>query len=164
MGASFTLGMTGVDACLARFGELDKDLRRQANRDMRSVAKQIATDMLPLVRGIVAAGPAPQSARVATTARVKSDRVPVVTVGSVNPPLSGFRRSRGDRLAKGSVAYGVEFGTAGGHRAAGGADYYRMGRVAGGAALGRQRQVMQTSFTESYRHALADVMRQYGVI
>lgn len=57
-------------------------------------------------------------ARMAATARAMNDRLPVVKVGSVNPKLSGFKRTTADRrkTTRGTLAFGSEYGPKGGAR------------------------------------------------
>lgn len=121
--------------------DLVRELRgpafRDVNRELRSGARLIASDMVPLVAAAVAQSAAPQARAMAATVRPHSDRVPVVVVGKTNPRFStGFR---GDtRRRRGSLALGVVSGPAGGKRATPVAEnYYRIGRDTSWGSLGR---------------------------
>lgn len=104
-----------------------------ANREMRNAAKGIATDLLiPQMKRTARSAPVPIARAMAETARAKSDRLIMVQVGGVNPPLSGFKRGVGAKRAKGrtggvgrdassrtfrtTLAWGSEFGPKGGRR------------------------------------------------
>lgn len=91
---------------------------KDVNRELRSHARLIASDMAPMVAAAVRASPAPQAAAMAGTVRVHSDRVPVVVVGKTNPKFgSRFTRRGGDsRRRRGALALGVVSGPAGGRR------------------------------------------------
>lgn len=108
-----------------------------ANREMRAAAKSIAQDLLvPQMKRTARSAPVPIARAMAETARAKSDRLIMVQVGGVNPPLSGFKRGVGVKRAKGrsggagrdatsrtfrtTLAWGSEFGPKGGrHRPSG---------------------------------------------
>lgn len=103
--------------------ELVKVLRGSAfkdvNRELRSHAKAIASDLLPVVAAGVRASHAPQAEAMAKTVRVHSDRVPVVVVGKVNPRFKSAKFQRGgsdSKRRRGAMALGVVSGPAGGKR------------------------------------------------
>ena len=105
-----------------------------ANREMRQAAKRIAKDVLvPEMQRTASSAPVPIARAMAATARAKSDRLIMVQVGGVNPPLSGFRRGIGtkrralgaagrtsgkreatSRTFRTTLAWGSEFGPKGG--------------------------------------------------
>jgi hypothetical protein len=159
---SIAIHYEGLDHAIRRFSDLEADLRRDATRDLRERAWPIAQDLAVEVREVIRSSSAPQARAVAETVRPKRDRVPLVRVGATIPKLSGFRRgSKHNRAAKVSVAYGVEFGGAGGHRdGPGNVDLYRGGGHALTGALTRLTVVA----TETYREQLFGVMRRYGMV
>jgi hypothetical protein len=76
----------------------------------------------------------------ARTVRVKSDRVPVVSVGAVNPPIRGWRRgsAQDSKMRRGAMAHGVVYGPAGGKRdTLVKENYYRIPRDSSGGTLGK---------------------------
>jgi len=109
------LQVTGLEALVK---ELKGPLFKDPNRELRQFSKLIAQDMLPQVRAAVAASGAHQARQLAATARVHSDRVPVVVVGKVNPKFaSGFtRRGSDSKRRRGALALGVVAGPKGGQR------------------------------------------------
>jgi hypothetical protein len=143
-------------------GKVFKDV----NRELRQVSKKIATDLRPEIVSAVQQSDAPQAYPMAATVRVKSDRLPVLSVGAVNPRFARhtFRRSTGSaKLRRGAMAHGVVYGTKGGHRKGGG-DFYRITRDNSGGPLGRSlkggramQQARKAYLREYYR-----VLRSYG--
>lgn len=125
--------------------DLLKGLKGPAFKDvnfaLRQHARGIADDMAPHVALAVSLSRAPQATAMAATVRSKPDRLPVVVIGKVNPKFrSGFTRRGGPPSARrrGSIAHGVIYGPAGGHRDTPKAEnYYRIPRDPSGGALGR---------------------------
>ena len=137
MRSDLTVEVEGVDELLKRFSELDRALRAEQtyvnkagikigpapgqslggpSTELRRASKDIATLLARLIR-ITGGGPTPQGAAAAATARPKSDRKPVVSLGSVaikigshSIPGGGGKRSRA-----GAVAHGTNYGPKGGH-------------------------------------------------
>jgi len=132
----------GADALQESIDKMGKELvwndngdliprKLAANREIRAAAKAIGQDLLiPMMRRTARSSPTPQARAMAETARAKSDRLIMVQVGGVNPPLSGFRRGIGKKRAAGrssssgrdassrtyrtTLAWGSEFGPKGG--------------------------------------------------
>ena len=134
-------GADGLQEALGRFAdELVWDdngglvpRRLAANREMRAAAQAIGRDLLiPQMKRTARSSPTKIARAMAETARAKSDRLIMVQVGGVNPALSGFRRGVGVKRANGrssssgrdassrtfrtTLAWGSEFGPAGGRR------------------------------------------------
>lgn len=107
--------MGGVKA--VGLADLVKDLRgplfKDVNRELRSGARLIAADMVPMVAHAVARSPAPQAAAMSKTVRPHSDRVPVVVVGKTNPRFSTKFKGGNTRRRRGALALGVVSGPAG---------------------------------------------------
>lgn len=123
--------VTGLRELVA---ELRGPMFKDVNKDLRAFSKLIANDIRPLVEDAVRQSSAPQSAAMAKTVRVHSDRVPVVAVGKTNPPLRGWR-GRGtaatNRRRRGAMAHGVLAGPKDGP------NYYRIPRDNSYGPLGR---------------------------
>src|SRR5574343_718517 len=134
-----TQGLTDLVAALKQVQS------KEINRELRTYAKLIAQDIVPLVEGGVRSSGAPQAAAFAKTVRVHSDRVPVIVVGKVDPKFAGKRKFRhpGESTAwkkrrRGSMAAGVVNGGKGGRRSTPWAeDYYHIPRSETWGALGR---------------------------
>jgi hypothetical protein len=106
--------------------EIEDGLKYETNRELRQKSKDIATRILiPQLKRAARSSPAPLARAFAETARAKADRVIVVQIGGVNPPLQGFRRGRGvvrattrtrsgrdatSRNYRTSMAWGSEYG------------------------------------------------------
>jgi hypothetical protein len=147
--------------------ELRGPLFRNVNRELRSVAKLIAQDLVPEVSAAVAASGAPQAHAMAATVRAHSDRVPVVVVGKVNPKFSSrfTRPGSNSKLRRGSLAHGVVYGPLGGKRGTKAHEnYYHKGRDSSGGALGRTVST-GTVFDlacEAYLTQFLAIMRHHG--
>ena len=151
--------------------ELRGPLYRDVNKELRQYARLIAADMVPYVADAVARSAAPQAAALARTVRPHSDRVPVVVVGKVNPPLSAFRRkgqtAHESKKRRGALAHGVVYGPAGGRRdTPAHENYYRIPRDATGGALGRAMNhgAILDAAADAYLKVYASVMRHHGFI
>jgi hypothetical protein len=87
--------------------EVEDTLRKTANGEMRAGAKDIAsTIVIPQLKRSARSSPIKIARAMAETARPKSDRVVMVQIGGVNPPLEGFKRGVGSKRSKGSTSTG----------------------------------------------------------
>lgn len=121
--------------------ELKGPMFRDVNKELRQFSRLIANDLKPLVEQGVKASQAPQAEAMSRTVRVKSDRVPVLSVGATNPPLRKWRgrgTAQSNKLRRGSMAHGVVYGPKGGKpETRVDENYYRIPRNTDGGALGR---------------------------
>lgn len=106
--------------------DIEDGLKYETNRELRQESKAIAQQVvIPQLKRAARSSRAPLARAFAETARAKADRVIVVQIGGVNPPLSGFKRGRGEKRAtskthtgrdatsknyRTSMAWGSEFG------------------------------------------------------
>lgn len=169
MADSFTVEMDNLDKVFELMAEAQGNMRRMGgfspNYEFRNAAGRVAAQMPPDIKAAVGGSPAPQAAGVAASARVKRDRIPVVRVGAVRPKLSGFKKPRtSNRVSKGSVAWGVERGPKGGHRAGGNQNFYKVSPNPRGYALGPRLPQITSGIVEDYQIVIADVLRRSGVI
>ena len=162
-GAAFTVELDGLESVLADLAHFQKDVKRLVNGELRREARDIARAALPVVRAVVAAGPAPQAGKMADTARAKSDRIPAIAVGAVNPRLSGFRRGPRAARNKGSLAWGVEKGPAGGPRRAPRNVYGGLARSGRGHAIGPGTARIADAVVPAYADALEAAMDRAGL-
>lgn len=140
---------------------------KDVNRELRAVSKLIASDLLPEVRAAVAASGAPQAAAMAATARVHSDRVPVVAVGKVNPKFSTRFRGGDTKRRRGALAHGVVYGPLGGKRSTTAREnYYRIGRDSSGGALGASMRTgpIYDKACEAYLKQWLAIMKHHGFV
>lgn len=115
-----------ADLIHAILDQIEDGLKYETNREIRQKSKDIATRIvIPQLKRAARSSPAPLARAFAETARAKADRVIVVQIGGVNPPLEGFRRGRGVKRAtsrtrsgrdatsrnyRTSMAWGSEYG------------------------------------------------------
>ena len=97
---------------LKALSSVDAELRRNSNRRLRQAAATCARDLVGELRSSAAASATPQAVLVARTARVKSDRVPLVQIGGTRKV--GRRKTPAGRLVWGSEHGGPTFGAAAG--------------------------------------------------
>lgn len=162
-GAAFTIELQGLESVLADLQYFSRDVKRLVNGELRRESKMIATAALPVIRGLVARGRPPQSEKMADTVRARYDRVPMVAVGAVNPRLSGFRSRRPTSArAKGSLAWGVEKGPAGGPRTRP-RNVYGVPRSSRGYALGPGSARIADAVVPAYARALEAAMDRAGL-
>ena len=98
-GLTIVVEIDGVRETLAAF----RDLPKQATDKLRDAAGQIADDLLPGVRSAARSDPSPQAALVASTAKVRRDRIPVLVAG-------GTKRLGVNRAPAYKLLFGSEFG------------------------------------------------------
>ena len=164
----------GLDEVLKSFNGLQKDLRKEANRELREAASQIATaHLMPALPGwAAAASTAPLATKVVQTARVRRDRKVAVRIGSVLPPLDSFSKGRRMKRKKenaAAVAWGSESGPDGGHlpgSASGGEgrNFYRVPRNLSGFWIGRNLGRISPKAVDAYTTALISIARKYGLL
>jgi hypothetical protein len=92
----------GLDDCLRAFNSLEREVRKNANGELRRASKAIAADLIPLLGG----SSAPQEAKILAAAAPKSDRYVVVAVPARKPKLSGARRTPADAAKR--LAFAIE--------------------------------------------------------
>ena len=75
--------------------DIEDGMRKDANKELRDAAGEIARTLIPSIKAFAAMSPMPIAKAMADTARVKRDRLVSVQIGGVNPKLSGFKRGVG---------------------------------------------------------------------
>lgn len=152
--------------------ELKGSYWRDVNKELRAYARLISADMVPYVSAAVSRSAAPQAAAIAKTVRPHSDRVPVVVVGKVNPPLTKFRRKgqsvQESKKRRGAIAHGVVYGPKGGKRDTEELEnYYTIPRDESGGPLKRAMSAsggITDAAAEAYLKVYASVLRHHGFI
>ena len=81
MAKPYVIDTSDVLPTLKALQRVEKDVRQNANRRLRQAASTCAGGLVSALRLQAALAATPQARIVAETARVKSDRVPSVTVG-----------------------------------------------------------------------------------
>lgn len=167
---NYAVEFDGLDRVLEMLNDAQQQFRMfggqvSPNYLIRNESLRIAETMVPDVVSAVRSSPAPQAAKVSATVRAKRDRMPVVKIGATQPKLSGFRGRKPNKARhKGSVAWGVERGPAGGHRSGTPANYYKVPRSVRGYGVGPRMQQIGRGVIVEYRAAIANVLRETGVI
>lgn len=142
---------------------------KDVNRELRSHAKAIATDLVPLVEAGVRASHAPQAEAMSRTVRVHSDRVPAVVVGKTNPRFKSSkftRRGSNSKARRGSLARGVVAGPAGGRRDTSASENYYspQGRDTSWGPLGDAiKGPILAEAERAYLRAYIDVLKAHGL-
>lgn len=148
-----TVQIVGLSDVLRMFNGLDRDLRKQANGELRQAARKIADRLETKIR--TASGPAPQTAAVRATARARNDRIVKVAVPGVNVRFSS--ESVGGKR-KGAVAFGANYGPAGS------VNYYKVPRNEGGYFVEPAVDTTMLTASDEYQNALVSIMRKWGLL
>jgi hypothetical protein len=149
-----TVQIIGLKEVLRMFNDLDGELRKTANGELRQAARKIADDLQQKVQSS-GGGPAPQGAAVAQTARARNDRIVKVAVPGVNIRFS--RESVGGSR-RGAVAFGANYGPAGS------INYYKVARNTSGYFVEPAVDDVMNLADERYMTALDSILRRYGLI
>ena len=163
--ATHGVQVTGLDSLVK---QLRGPMFKEANRELRHAARDIAKELVPTIAAAVAASGAPQAHVMAATVRAHSDRVPVVAVGKVNPRFKTPFKGGNTKLRRGSLAHGVVYGPLGGRRSTtAGENYYRIHRDPSGGPLGRATSDHGSVFdqaTEAYLREFLQIMKRHGFV
>lgn len=146
MPAGLTVEAEGVTETLSALRGLEADLRREANSEIRAEARGLAGELVLALQGAARSSGVPVAARVASSAKVKSDRYPTVVIG-------GSKRV-GRRGAPAAVLlWGSEHG---GHHfaAAEGGEYWIAPTV---------ERFQSSRAVPAFRRALYEIVRRHGL-
>jgi hypothetical protein len=147
-----TVEVKGAQETLQAFKQLDAELRKEANGKLRQAAKRCAAELVTDVKASAAASGVPVANRVASSAKVKSDRIPAVSIG-------GSKRVgvRGGSAA--ALLWGSERGPAGPVNHFGvptnGAGYWIAPAV---------ERFADSKAPDIYRREVYEIMRAYGLV
>jgi hypothetical protein len=104
--------VVGVEETLSAFKGLESDMRKQANAELRVAAKECAGGLVTALQAAAAGAATPVAARVASSIKVKSDRIPVVSIGGSK--RVGRRGAPASALVWGSEQGGKNFAASAG--------------------------------------------------
>lgn len=107
-----TVEAEGVQETIDAVRGIAKDLRKEANSEIRVASKAAAGELADRLRAAASSAATPVSRRVASSIRVKSDRFPTVTIGGSK--RVGIRGAPAAALVWGSEQGGHHFGAAAG--------------------------------------------------
>lgn len=97
----------GVADTIDRVRGIRKDLRKEANSEIRVAAKSVAGELVAALQAAASSSGVPVAARVASSAKVKSDRFPTVVIGGTKKV--GRRGAPASALVWGSEHGGHNF-------------------------------------------------------
>jgi hypothetical protein len=137
----------GITETLRAVQGLDADLRRTVNGELRAAAGKCANELGARLHIAAASSPTPQAALVARTIKVKSDRIPVVSIGG-NQKVGRYG-ARASALQWGSEQGGKNF------VAAKGGNYWIKPTV---------DEFADNGAIAVYRRAVYEIMHKWGLV
>lgn len=146
MANGVTVDTRDVLPLLSALKGVDKELRQNSNKRLRAAAGDCARGLIPALQASAASSATPQARLIASTARVSSDRVPVLTVG-------GTRRVGRNKTPAGRLAWGSERGGRN-FAAAPGGNYWIKPAV----------DAYAPRAVDTYRAAVAGILSDAGVL
>jgi hypothetical protein len=141
----------GLTETLRAFQGLERDIRRQANGELRAAAGTCASGLVDELRAAAGGSGVPVAPRVARSVRIKSDRLPAVSIGGAI--RVGRRGAPASRLL-----WGSEHGPRGAVNHFGvapGPGYWIKPTV---ERFGKSRAV------DAYKRAVVSIMRHYRLL
>jgi hypothetical protein len=167
--AAYTVDASDLMRCFDALKEVDADLRKRANGEIRDAALTCADRLAIAVRVAGAASPTPAARLVAPTARPKRDRIPSVEVGTRTRVGHSYqsRKSRRKQSATAkALAWGTERGGKDGIDAIGRrkGDRFGAGRDAKGFWIAPTvKRFESTTAVQVYLRAVYDILRRNGL-
>jgi hypothetical protein len=143
--------LDGLFETLRAFQGLEKDLRSEANSELRQAARACASVLATKLAIAAQSSQTRVARRVARSIRVKSDRIPVVSIG-------GSLRVGAGGAPAGRLAWGSEHGPASSPNRWGAppsSGYWIKHGVA---------EVQRTDAVDLYRRAIVDLQIKYGLL
>lgn len=110
MAATIAVEVEGVQETIDAIRGISKDLRKEANAEVRVASKTAASELADRLRAAASSAATPVARRVASSIRVKSDRFPTVTIGGSK--RVGIRGAPAAALVWGSEQGGRNFAAA----------------------------------------------------
>jgi hypothetical protein len=144
---SFKIEAEGLVETLQAFKGLEADLRREANGELRKAAGLAASRLVSELQGAAAASGVPVAPRVASSAKVKSDRLPSVAIG-------GGRRVGRRGAPASALVWGSEHG---GHN-------FAVGRGSGYWIKPAVDRFGQGEAMQIFKRSLVAIMQRWGLL
>lgn len=143
----------GIEECLEAFKSLDRELRKNANGELRKASKEIAKGIIATKLPHYAEGSgSPQAAKIVKAAAPKSDRYVVIGVPQRKPRLSGMKNTPASQAK--AIGWAIE----------GGSDYPPFHNPAVGSLVARHRRELAEYAVPRYSTELTRIMQKYGLI
>lgn len=148
---NLTVHTTGIEETLNELRELDRDLRKEANSEIRAAAKQTANELAAALRSAASSSGVPVAARVAASIKVVSDRFPTVRIGGT--------KKVGRR---GGSAAALLFGSE--HGPKGDVNHFGVEPNAGGYWIAPTvRRFEESVAVPAFKRALYEVVKRHGL-
>ena len=143
----------GLTDTLKAFRGLESDLRKEANSELRAAATECATGLARDLVSAAASSGVPVAPRVATSIKVKRDRIPVVSIGGSK------RVGTGKRGAAAALVWGSE------HGPKGDPNRFAVAPNSGGYWIAPTvKRFGEGPALSTYKRAVADIMRKWGLL
>jgi hypothetical protein len=150
----------GIRELVNKLQSLEKELRTDANTELRQGAKDIALDVVKHRHDLLGGGGTPQEWGIVDATRVKYDRYVAVRVPGIKPRsrskpgkvMTGLRRTPAARAK--SLAIAVEWGSTD----------PRLGRPPKGALVGRNITRITDHVIDDYEQLLNRVLHRFGLV
>jgi hypothetical protein len=146
--AGTNITIDGIDRCLGAFKNLQGELRKNANGELRAASKEIANK----IPGMLGGSGSPQEGKILSASGAKSDRYVVVAVPMRKPPLRGIRRTPAAQAKR--LGWALETGS----------DYPPFHDPRPQSLVGQHRDQIARYAIPRYTEALAGIMRKYGLL
>lgn len=149
---------TDVRVLFNALKNVQADLRKNTNAQLREAAKECANDLALLLKANTIGSPAPQTRLVASSIKVKSDRTPVVQVGGTKRVGRAYKSRKGGtrRAPAGQLLWGVEFGDKAGRFASRNSEGYWIRPTV--------KQFAQLGAIGKYQRAVVNILKDAGVL
>jgi len=150
--ARVSVDVQGVQETLKAFSGLEADLRKTANGELRAAAKECAGALVVDLQAAAGGSGVPVARRVAASIKVKSDRIPVVSIGG--PKRVGVRGG-----SAGALLWGSERGPAGP------VNHFGVAQNAAGYWIAPTVERFASSKApDVYRRKVYEIMRKWGLV
>jgi hypothetical protein len=146
-----TVELEGIFETLKAFQGLERDMRSEANAELRAAARTCATVLAGHLARSAAASGVPVAPRVARSIRVKSDRIPVITIG-------GTAKVGRTGAQAGKLVWGSEQGPKGD------VNHWAVPPSPGYWIAPAVRAFQGDQSIEIYKRAIVDLERKHGLL
>lgn len=148
-----TMDVDGIAEVMRKFNDLEKIVRREANREMRQGSKNIAWGLVNRRHQYFGRGAMVQvDSRIVDAVGVKYDRYVAVQLPQSKPRMSGLKKIPAGKAR--SLAIAVEWGS----------DYPPLHGPPRGALVGRNIRRIELDVRDDWLELFNYVLRKYGLI
>lgn len=147
-----SIKVEGVEECFAAFQSLERELRKNANGELRKASKEIAKGIVAKLPGYARGTGSPQAEKIVKAAGPKSDRYVVVGVPQRKPRLSGMKRTTASQAK--AIGWAIE----------GGSQYPPFHGPKQGSLVSDHKQDLMNYAAPRYSAELHRIMSKYGLV